>query len=109
MTLGGGDAAILGGTFLLALAVMRVLEKMIATAADKKRNGNGHKSGPVTPIPMQPDECDECRRTVMQSSWTMKQIVEGQGKQLEVLGEIRDGVRDLTRTPTGKFTPPYEG
>jgi hypothetical protein len=106
--MGGGDAAILGGTFLLALAVMRLLEKLITLAAEKKRTSRPGKDSIGPPAVSPVDDCVECRRTVTQTSWAIKSIAEGQGKQLEVLGEIRDGVRDLTRTPTGRFNVPFQ-
>jgi hypothetical protein len=95
--------AVLGGTFALALAIVNLLTKLVDKAV-VARNGKS-KTDPVPP----PDLCAGCRDLVMDTSYAMKAVGKLQEEQLRVLGEIRDGVRDLSRTPTGKFNIPFEG
>ena len=86
----------------MALLLARMLERLIDT---KLKNGKDS-----APLLTNAEPCADCRETVQGMDVVVRGMEKSGGRQIELLGEIRDGVRDLRRDAdrgiTGQWRAP---
>lgn len=92
MSLGMEDAALLGGTLVFGLAVLRVLEKLIdraqASRNSKRRDTPQPSVAPGAVTGQHPALDTDCRDRIVETNIIVNRLAESEVRQTELLQEI---------------------